>query len=257
VPTARTDISAERAATIPEQVLSRAVRDAAARASRRAPSAPAPTARTRTRLTPLRLLTLASATALGSLSIDLYPPAFPQLAREMGGSQAAVQITLTACVIGLAVGQLVAGPLSDAIGRRRPIVFGLLAWSATSFLCALAPSIATLTALRFAQGLAGSAGIVVARAVVRDLASGDQLVRAFARLMLVVGVVPILAPTLGGAMLRVMSWRWLFVVLGVLGVLFAVGIYLGLRESLPPAQRRPGGAMATFASYRTLLRDAS
>ena len=257
MPTASTEISTERASYVADLAPTPAVRDGAARASRVAPGTTAATSPTGTGLTPLRLFTLASATALGSLSIDLYLPAFPRLAQEMAASQASVQITLTACVIGLAVGQLVAGPLSDAIGRRRPIVFGLLAWSLTSFLCALAPSIATLTALRFAQGLAGSAGIVVARAVVRDLAAGDQLVRAFARLMLVVGVVPILAPTLGGAMLRVMSWRWLFVVLGVLGALFAVGIYLGLRESLPPEQRRPGGAVATFGSYRTLLRDVS
>jgi DHA1 family bicyclomycin/chloramphenicol resistance-like MFS transporter len=203
----------------------------------------------------VRLLMLAAATGLGSLSIDLYLPAFPALAREMGGSEASVQVTLTACVIGLAVGQLVAGPLSDAIGRRTPITLGLLGWSITSFLCALAPSMTTLTLLRFAQGLAGSAGIVVARAVVRDLAAGDQLVRAFARLMLVVGVVPILAPTVGGLMLRVMSWRWLFVVLGVLGAIFAVALHLGLRESLPPAARRRGGVASGFRSYRELLHD--
>ena len=101
-----------------------------------------------------RLLVLAMATALGSLSIDLYLPAFPELAADLQTSQAAVQITLTACVIGLAVGQLVAGPLSDSFGRRAPMALGLLGWSLASVLCAFAPSIETFTALRFAQGLA-------------------------------------------------------------------------------------------------------
>jgi DHA1 family bicyclomycin/chloramphenicol resistance-like MFS transporter len=198
---------------------------------------------------------LAAATALGSLSIDLYLPAFPELARELGTSEAAVQVTLTACVLGLAVGQLVAGPLSDAVGRRAPIAVGLLGWGLTSFLCALAPSITTLTALRFAQGLAGSAGIVVARAVVRDLAAGDQLIRAFARLMLVVGVVPILAPTVGGLLLRVIPWRGLFVVLGVLGLLFAAAVWLGLPETLRAERRQNAGLVRAFGGYRVLIRD--
>jgi DHA1 family bicyclomycin/chloramphenicol resistance-like MFS transporter len=208
-------------------------------------------------ITPLRLLLIGAATALGSLSIDLYLPAFPELAQELHTSQAAVQVSLTACVIGLAVGQLLNGPLSDVVGRRAPIVLGLLGWSVTSFLCALAPSITTLTALRFAQGLAGSAGIVVARAVIRDLAGGDQLVRAFARLMLVVGVVPILAPTLGGLLLRVVSWRGLFVVLGVLGAAFTAAVYFALAESLPPSRRVPGGMARSLRGYRVLLRDRS
>jgi DHA1 family bicyclomycin/chloramphenicol resistance-like MFS transporter len=207
-------------------------------------------------LTRKRLFVVAMATALGSLSIDLYLPAFPELAAHLNTSEAAVQITLTACVIGLAVGQLVAGPLSDTWGRRAPIVVGLLGWSVASLLCALAPSIQTFTALRFAQGLAGAAGLVVSRAVVRDLASGHEMVRAFARLMLIVGVVPIAAPTLGGVMLRFMPWQGLFVALAAFGLVGALAVTLGLSETLPASRRRPGGLTSALRSYRVLLADA-
>jgi DHA1 family bicyclomycin/chloramphenicol resistance-like MFS transporter len=207
-------------------------------------------------LTRKRLFVVAMATALGSLSIDLYLPAFPELAAHLNTSEAAVQITLTACVIGLAIGQLIAGPLSDTWGRRAPIVVGLLGWSLASILCALAPSIQTFTALRFAQGLAGAAGLVVSRAVVRDLASGDEMVRAFARLMLIVGVVPIAAPTLGGVMLKVMPWQGLFVALAVFGLVGATVVTLGLSETLPVSRRRPGGLSSALRSYRVLLADA-
>ncbi len=210
-----------------------------------------------TGIAPWPLVLLGAVTALGPLSIDLYLPGFPDLAAELHSSEAAVQLTLTACVVGLAIGQPVAGPLSDAFGRRAPIVVGLLAWSVASVACALAPSIATLTALRFSQGLAGSAGMVVARAVLRDGASGDQLTRAFARLMLVVGVVPIAAPTVGGLLLQVTDWRGLFLVLSALGAALTLTVMFGLRETLPPSRRRAGGLPRAMADYRALLRDRS
>ena len=202
-----------------------------------------------------RLVLIALTTALASLSIDLYLPAFPDLALHMGTSEAAVQITLTACVVGLAVGQIVAGPISDALGRRIPIVVGLVAWGVASLLCALAPSIEALTALRFAQGLMGAAGLVVTRAVVRDLTSGPAMVRAFAQIMLIAGVVPIAAPTLGGLMLRVMPWQGLFLALAAFGFVVAPAVYLGLGETLPPERRRPGGLRPALGSYGVLLRD--
>jgi DHA1 family bicyclomycin/chloramphenicol resistance-like MFS transporter len=206
-------------------------------------------------LSRIRLLLIALTTALASLSIDLYLPAFPDLAVHMGTSEAAVQITLTACVVGLAVGQIVAGPLSDLWGRRIPIVVGLLGWGVTSLLCALAPSIEALTALRFAQGLMGAAGLVVTRAVVRDLATGPAMVRAFARIMLIAGVVPIIAPTLGGLLLRFMPWQGLFVALAVFGFAVAPAVYLGLGETLPPSRRRSGGLTSALRSYSVLLHD--
>ena len=201
------------------------------------------------------LIILGAVTMLGPLSIDLYLPSFPELARELDASESAVQLTLTACVIGLAVGQLVAGPLSDAFGRRGPILFGTIGWAVTALICAIAPSITTLTLLRLAQGLAGAAGVVVARAVIRDLATGEQLTRAFARLMLVIGVVPILAPTVGGLLLRVTDWRGIFVVLAVLGALIAISTSLTLKESLPREARNRSGVRGTIAGYRYLLRD--
>ena len=213
------------------------------------------TERTTRGVSPWNLIILGAVTMLGPLSIDLYLPSFPELARELQASESAVQLTLTACVIGLAAGQLIAGPLSDAFGRKGPILFGTIGWSIASLICALAPSITTLTLLRLAQGLAGAAGVVVARAVIRDLATGEQLTRAFARLMLVIGVVPILAPTMGGLLLRVTSWRGVFVVLAVLGTLIAVSTALTLRESLPREARDRSGVRGTIAGYGYLLRD--
>jgi len=208
-------------------------------------------------LSRVRLLLIAATTALASLSIDLYLPAFPELARQLGTSEAAVQITLTACVVGLAVGQIVAGPISDALGRRIPIVVGLVGWGVASLLCALAPSVEALTALRFAQGLMGAAGLVVTRAVVRDLASGPAMVRAFAQIMLIAGVVPIIAPTLGGLMLHVMPWQGLFLALAGFGFAVAPAVYFGLGETLPAERRRPGGLRPALRSYGVLLRDGA
>ncbi|MDP9416878.1 MAG: multidrug effflux MFS transporter [Actinomycetota bacterium] len=213
--------------------------------------------RTAAALAPSQLVLLGAVTALGPLSIDLYLPAFPELAAELGSSEAAVQLTLTACVVGLAIGQPLAGTISDAFGRRLPIVAGLLAWSIASVACALAPSIATLTALRLTQGLAGSAGVVVARAVLRDSASGDHLTRAFARLMLVVGVVPIAAPTVGGLLLHVTDWRGLFLALGAAGAALTTLVLVGLRETLPPERRSSGGVGQALSGYRFLLHDAA
>lgn len=216
---------------------------------------PTSAAPTRRGLSKRRVAVLAGAAALASLSIDLYLPAFPELSRELDASPAAVQLTLTACVIGLALGQLVAGPVSDAIGRRVPLILGLGGWALAAFACALAPSIGTLTLLRFMQGLAGSAGVVVARAVVRDLSSGPDLVRALAQLMLVTGVVPVLAPTVGGVLLEHMSWRGLFVVLGCLGTAFSALVAVGLPETLSAENRR--GLQASVRSYRVLAVDRS
>jgi DHA1 family bicyclomycin/chloramphenicol resistance-like MFS transporter len=195
------------------------------------------------------------ATMLGSISIDLYLPAFPDLAVSLGTTEAAVQITLTACVIGLAFGQVIAGPLSDIWGRRRPLQIGLLGWGAASLLCAFAPSVEALTAARFLQGLLGAAGLVISRAVVRDVTSGGEMVRAFARLSLVIGVVPIMAPTLGGLMLRVMPWQGLFIAQACFSLVGTTAITLGLSETLPTWRRRASGIRPVVASYAVLLRD--
>jgi DHA1 family bicyclomycin/chloramphenicol resistance-like MFS transporter len=204
----------------------------------------------------LRLIVILGAlTAFGPLSIDMYLPALPSLSREFGVSPSQTQLTLSACLLGLALGQTVAGPLSDALGRRRPLLVGLVAYALASLLCALAPSVGTLIALRFVQGCAGAAGIVIARAVVRDMYSGVAVARYFAVLMLVNGLAPILAPIFGGQLLRVTSWRGVFVTLTIIGVLLLLATATGLGETLPAERRQSGGLAATLATFRRLLGD--
>lgn len=207
----------------------------------------------RTRL----VVILGALSTFGPLSIDMYLPALPQLARDFGASASSIQLTLSACLIGLALGQVVAGPLSDTYGRRRPLLIGVSAYAAASLLCALAPSLLLLIILRFVQGLAGAAGIVIARAIVRDLHSGVAAARFFSLLMIVSGLAPILAPILGGQVLQFTSWRGVFVILFVIGVMLLVLAALGLRETLPQTLRQTGGLRATLATFRRLLADVS
>jgi DHA1 family bicyclomycin/chloramphenicol resistance-like MFS transporter len=191
----------------------------------------------------------------GPISLDLYLPALPALATDLGASTSAAQLSITACLLGLATGQLVAGPLSDQFGRRRPLVVGLVVYLITSAACAFAPTIELLVVLRLLQGLGGAAGIVIARAVARDLYSGRRLVIIFSRLILVNGLAPVLAPVIGGQLALVTSWRGIFVVLAAFGVvLLAAGVF-GVPESLPAERRRAGGVRDTLRSFRLLLGD--
>ena len=201
------------------------------------------------------LLILGALSAFAPLSIDMYLPALPALGRGFGVSAAQVQLTLSACLLSLALGQLVAGPLSDALGRRRPLLVGVAAYTVASLLCVLAPSVGALVAVRFVQGLAGAAGIVIARAVVRDRYAGVAAARYFSLLMLVNGLAPILAPVIGGQLLRVTSWRGVFVVLAAIGALLLLATASGLDETLAPADRHTGGLPATLATFRRLLAD--
>ncbi|MGB6162394.1 MAG: multidrug effflux MFS transporter [Pseudonocardiaceae bacterium] len=193
--------------------------------------------------------------AFAPMSIDLYVPAFPGLARYFGVGQASVQLTLTTFLVGFTLGQLLAGPCSDAMGRRRPLLIGLAVYVMASVGCALAPSVAVLTGLRLVQGLAGSAGLVIAGAVVRDLYSGVALARFFSLLMLVNGLALILAPLMGSQLIRVVPWQGLFAVLAGYGVLLLVSVGFGLPETLPPSARRRGGLRATGRVMRELLAD--
>jgi MFS transporter, DHA1 family, multidrug resistance protein len=198
---------------------------------------------------------LGALTAAAPLSLDTYLPALPALTADLATSPSVVQLSLTSCLLGLALGQLVAGPLSDVLGRRRPMLLGAAGFAVASALCAVAPSVEVLVALRLAQGLLGAVGIVVARAVVRDTSDATTAARSFATLMLVSGVAPILAPVLGGQLLRVTSWRGVFVALAVYGTLAGLAVLLFVRESLPATRRRAGSAAATLASFRVLLGD--
>lgn len=211
---------------------------------------------TATPRTALRLLVVLGAlSAFGPLSLDMYLPAFPTLARDLHAGASQVQLTITACLAGLALGQLVAGPLSDRFGRRPPLLAGVAAYGVASLLCALAPDVATLTGLRVVQGLAGSAGIVLARAVARDLHSGAALARFFALLMLVNGAAPILAPLLGAQVLTVTSWRGVFVLLAVIGAALWLAVLVVLPETLPVERRHTGGVVATVRTFGVLLHD--
>src|SRR4051812_5437121 len=201
------------------------------------------------------VVVLGAVNAIGPLSIDMYLPAFPEIAASLHASAAQVQLTLTACVAGLALGQLVVGPLSDRLGRRGPLVAAMATYAVASVLCSVAPSAPVLMALRFVQGLAGAGGIVIARAVVRDLHTGAAAVRLFSSLMLVTGLAPILAPLAGGQVLTVASWRGIFVVLAVLAALIAAAVLVGLRETLPPERRSGQGLRHTLSTMRGLLRD--
>jgi DHA1 family bicyclomycin/chloramphenicol resistance-like MFS transporter len=217
-------------------------------------TAPSSTAATR-RTGLLVTLVLGGLTATPPLAMDMYLPSLPEVTRSLHAPAATVQLTLTACLAGMALGQLVVGPMSDRWGRRRPLLTGLAVYLVATALCALAPNVETLVAFRLAQGLAGAAGIVIARAVVRDLYDGVAMARFFSTLMLISGVAPIVAPLIGGQILRVTDWRGVFVVCTAVGVLLGALVWLRLPETLPPAERHAGGVGEALRSMRVLLAD--
>ncbi|WP_125100023.1 multidrug effflux MFS transporter [Leucobacter chromiireducens] len=200
-------------------------------------------------------LVLGALEAFGPLSMDLYLPQLPQLARTLGTSDALAQATMSVCMIGLGLGQLIAGPLSDRFGRKRPLVAGVVLFAVLSAVCALAPSIEVLLGARFLQGVAGSAGVVISMAVARDLFHGVELSRMLSLLALVTSLTPIIAPVLGGQLARIMDWRGIFLVLAGIGVVLVVVAQFGLRETLT-AGRHSGGALRTTESHAAaVLRD--
>jgi DHA1 family bicyclomycin/chloramphenicol resistance-like MFS transporter len=177
------------------------------------------------------------------------------MARDLSAPAWAAQLTITMSMLGLAGGQVLAGPVSDALGRRRPLMAGLVAYMATSLLCAVSPNIGALLAFRLIQGAAGAAGIVIARAIVRDLHSGVAAARFFALLMLVNGLAPVIAPVAGGQLLHVTDWRGIFVVLAAIGAVLLLATWWMLGETLPEADRHRGGLSATTSVFGGLLRD--
>ncbi|MEU7873648.1 multidrug effflux MFS transporter [Dactylosporangium sp. NPDC049140] len=204
----------------------------------------------------LRLtLVLGFLTALGPLTIDMYLPALPTITTDLHASAAAVQLTLTGTLAGLAIGQLIVGPLADAFGRRVPLLAGIAVHVTASVLCVFAPNLAVLGTLRVLQGLGAAAASVVAMAVVRDLFNGLAAARLLSRLMLVVGVAPILAPTVGGLVLRLTQWRGVFVVLAVAGLAILAATAFALPETLPAERRRMGGVGGTVRDYGRLFAD--
>lgn len=187
--------------------------------------------------------------------MDMYLPALPEVTGALRAPAATVQLTLTACLAGMALGQLVVGPMSDKWGRRRPLLIGMAVYVLATAVCALAPTAELLIGFRLLQGLAGAAGIVIARAVVRDLYDGVEMARFFSTLMLISGVAPIIAPLIGGQILRLTDWRGVFHVLTVIGVLLTVVVWRFLHETLPPERRHEGGVGQALRTMRGLLAD--
>ncbi|MGV8977674.1 MAG: multidrug effflux MFS transporter [Cellulomonas sp.] len=201
------------------------------------------------------VLLLGSMAALPAVSTDIYLPSLPDVARDLGTGTAAVQLTMTGMLIGGAVGQLVIGPMSDRFGRRRPVLVGIALHVLTSLLCAIAPGILPLVALRVAQGFFNASASVVAMAVIRDRFVGADASRLLSRLMLVIGVAPLFAPSVGGLIAGQVGWRGVFVALALFGVGLWVVVWRRLPETLPGHQRRDGGFATALAGYRVLLRD--
>ena len=217
---------------------------------RPSPPAPAPATAPATaagRPVPATLIgTVVLLTAIAPLATDMYVPAFPDVARDLGTSATAVQLTLTTFFTGMALGQLVGGPVSDQRGRRGPLLAAVAVVLLASIACALAPTIAVMAAARFVQGFAGGWAMVVGRAVVVDLARGAHLVRSLNLVQGVGGIAPVLAPLLGGVVLQVSDWRAPFWTIALITAATGVAVWVLVPETLPRHERHTGG-LATFA----------
>lgn len=200
-------------------------------------------------------LLLGALAAMGPLTIDMYLPSFPTIAAAFDTTASLVQVSLTACLLGIGLGQLIFGPMSDVYGRKKPLVFALIGYGIASLICMLSPSITAFIAARFLQGLAASAGIVISRAIVRDTFSGRALTKFFATLMLINNLAPILAPILGGIILTFTEWRGVFGVLSIIGFLTFVIILMRFEDSLPKENRVPSNFSTTIKNFISLLKD--
>ena len=201
------------------------------------------------------VILLGTLTAMIPFTIDMYLPAFPSLAEVYATNASAVQLSLTACLLGLAFGQLVTGPLSDMQGRRKPLIIFLAAYALASAACVFAPNIYIFIALRFVQGFAASAGLVISRAIVRDVSSGAELTRLFALLMVVNNLVPLLAPSVGSGVLLFADWKGIFLILSLLGIVLLFISAFSLEETLPIEKRVPSNLGATFNNFTRILKD--
>ncbi|WP_232828644.1 multidrug effflux MFS transporter [Kribbella monticola] len=192
-------------------------------------------------------------TAIAPLATDMYVPAFPQVARELSTSATQVQLTLTTFFVGMALGQLVGGPVSDQRGRRLPLLGALLAMTAASIVCALAPTIAVMTLARLVQGFAGGWAMVIGRAIIVDLATGARLVRVLNVIAAVGGIAPIVGPLIGGLILQFSEWRVSFWLVAALGLAMTLAVVLTVPESLPRESRHPGGLRNFVMAGRSVL----
>jgi MFS transporter, DHA1 family, multidrug resistance protein len=196
---------------------------------------------------------LALLTAIAPLATDMYLPALPEVATELATTPSNVQLTLTGFLVGLATGQLVIGPLSDAWGRRRLLLLGTVLCLVATAACIVAPTIGVLVVARFLQGFGGAAGIVLSRAVIVDRTTGSRTVRLFSLMMAINGIAPVVAPLMGSALLGIGTWRVIFVALTALTLLMAVGAFVAVPETLPPERRVSGGLRTTGRDVRSAL----
>jgi MFS transporter, DHA1 family, multidrug resistance protein len=203
------------------------------------------------------ILILGALTAFAPLSIDMYLPGLPTLERAFGATAASVQLTVSAFLVGIAIGQALYGPLSDRFGRKPPLYAGVALYVAASVACAQAPSVEAMIGLRFLQAFGGCAGIVIARAIVRDLVEGADAARAFSTLILVMGVAPILAPLLGGYVLQWLGWQAIFWALALFGLACLVAVATRVPETRPQERRTTGGVVSAIVVYARLIGDRS
>lgn len=201
------------------------------------------------------VIILGGLTAFGPLSMDMYLPALPQVATDLHTTASLAQLSLTACLIGMAFGQLFFGPLSDKIGRKKPLTSTLVVFALASVLCGFSQSITMLVTMRFIQGFAGAAGIVIARASARDMYSGKDLTKFIALLALVNGSAPILAPIFGGLVLKFTTWHTVFYILAGFALLMLLGVIVKLPETLKPEHRSTGNIFDVFKTFGKLMRD--
>jgi DHA1 family bicyclomycin/chloramphenicol resistance-like MFS transporter len=201
------------------------------------------------------VLLLGGLSALGPISMDLYLPGMPAMADDLSAGWSMTTLTTTACMIGLGLGQVLAGPISDRLGRRPPLLAGIAVYVVMSLLCAVAPSIWVLLVLRLLQGFAGAAGIVVAAAIARDVGGGIRSARLFASLVAIGSIAPVVAPLVGGQLLHVTDWRGTFLAMAAVGVVFLVAAGRVIVETLPADRRRSTGPTLGMADSRLLLGD--
>lgn len=192
--------------------------------------------------------------AFGPLGIDMYLPAFPRIERNLNAPNGAMQLTLSLFLAGLAIGQLICGPISDRVGRRVPLLYGSAAFAVASLTCAFTRSIEALILARFVMGLAGSTGMVIARAVVRDTLEEADSSRIYSMLMLVIGIAPIISPSVGGWLMQIGGWGSIFWALAGFACICGVAVAIDLPETHPPARRNRDSIATVFRRYAALRR---
>lgn len=199
---------------------------------------------------------LGTISATGPLSIDLYLPALPEMTRDLSAQPSLIQLSLSACLIGLALGQLISGPLSDKYGRKKPLRIGFFIFGLVSLMIAYSSSVYLLIGLRFIQGLAGASGQVLSRAIASDMFSGPLLTKFYSMLSAVNGIFSVISPVIGGFMIRYVEWQGIFILLAVIGFVLVLALWLGIKETLPQEKRISGSPGKSIGQMFKLLKNS-